>query len=72
MIENQIEKWAIEKKLALVKSPPVFPKPIYKNEINLVKLDTFCELFLEENFNSDAAIPIIRKLAAFFKFYFED
>ena len=45
MIENQIEKWAIEKKLALVKSPPVFPKPIYKNETNLVKLDTFCEFF---------------------------
>ena len=65
IVEKQIEKWTAERKLALVKSPPVVPKPIYKNEINLVKLETFCELFLEENFNSDAGTPLIRKRAAF-------
>ena len=65
IVEKQIEKWTAERKLALVKSPPVVPKPIYKNEIDLVKLETFCELFLEENFNSDAGTPLIRKRAAF-------
>jgi len=60
IVEKQIEKWTAERKLALVKSPPVVPKPIYKNEIDLVKLETFCELFLEENFNSDAGTPLIR------------
>lgn len=64
IIEKQIENWTAERKLALVKSPPVVPKPIYKDEIDLVKLETFCELFLEENFNSDAGTPLIRKRAA--------
>ena len=44
----------------------VFPKPFYKNEINLV---TFCEFILEENFSSDAGIPIIKKLTAFFNIF---
>ena len=60
LLASQIDKWAEEHKLPIVKSPPVFPKPIFKDEINLVKLETFCELYLDEKFDSDAGTPLIR------------
>ncbi|CAG5094719.1 Oidioi.mRNA.OKI2018_I69.XSR.g13808.t1.cds [Oikopleura dioica] len=57
----QIERWAANRLLPIVKSPPVIPKPVYRSEINLMKLEKFCDLLLDETFDSSAGTPLIRR-----------
>ena len=59
-LNSRIEEWASKRLLPIVKSPPVIPKPIYRSEINLMKLEKFCDLLLDETFDSNAGTPLIR------------